>query len=66
MFFIQEKMNLKKSLTETIDKNNKAIDYIGELLQKTNDSLAYNPDDGIAKYSKENLAYTKFCLMYVR
>lgn len=55
---------LLKNLNDSISENSKALDYVENLINKTNDSIKFSNTDE-DKYILDILTYIKFVLQYV-
>ena len=55
---------LFKKLNESISENSNALDYVENLINKTNDSIKFSNTDE-DKYILSRLTYIKFVLQYV-
>lgn len=55
---------LLKNLNDSISENSKALDYVENLINKTNDSIKFSNTDE-DKYILDRLTYIKFVLQYV-
>lgn len=58
------KKEMIKSLKISLDKNDKAIDYIENLLNKKRDILKFTEGDEVLKSEIEDLEYTLFVLNF--
>lgn len=66
MFMLKkDKKEIKKSLDDTIIKNNNALDYIQNKISKVQNLVDYNPDDFISIDELNNLKYIEFTLKYL-
>lgn len=63
--FKKDKNEIKKSLDDTIIKNNNALDYIQNKISKVQNLVDYNPDDVISIDELNNLKYIEFTLKYL-
>lgn len=59
------KEEIKNSLIQSIEYNEKALDYIENVLNRAKDTLAYNENDLEFKDIVATLEYIKFTLKYV-
>lgn len=59
------KEEIKNSLIQSIEYNEKALDYIENVLNRAKDTLAYNENDLEYKDIVATLEYIKFTLEYV-
>lgn len=56
---------IKNSLILTLEKNTIALDYIENVLHRTEDLYKYNEDDEDVKEQLDVLKYIKFSLTYL-
>lgn len=63
--FKKDKNEIKKSLDDTIIKNNNALDYIQNKISKVQNLVDYNSDDVISIDELNNLKYIEFTLKYL-
>ena len=59
------KLELRKSLEETIKKNDIALDYLQNKISFVDNLVKYNENDDVSKEELNNLRYIEFCLKYL-